>query len=66
MNHVVLYCYVARFKAVGNEWWCRCLEQQRRKEEQGERSRRKKAKEVFDMFDADGSHTISTSEMKVK
>ncbi|CAN0200521.1 unnamed protein product [Pylaiella littoralis] len=33
-------------------------------EEQGERSRRKKAKEVFDMFDADGSHTISTSEMK--
>lgn len=40
--------------------WC----EQRAKAAQAERSRRKKAREVFDMFDADGSRTISITEMK--
>ncbi|CAM9552121.1 unnamed protein product, partial [Sphacelaria rigidula] len=37
---------------------------EREADERAERSRRKKAREVFQMFDADGSQTISTSEMK--
>lgn len=39
---------------------------QRRRAERGETSRRRKAREVFDMFDADGSRTISITEMKVR
>ena len=42
------------------------LQQQETAGWRAERSRRRKAREVFDMFDADGSHTISTSEMKVR
>ncbi|CAM9590049.1 unnamed protein product, partial [Scytosiphon promiscuus] len=40
------------------------VNEQKKTEANGERSRRRKAREVFDMFDADGSRTISTSEMK--